>query len=406
MVKQIVDALKNKEIYFAHRTYGKKRFFFSTEDLEFGFTYFLGHVVNGACSIGEMLYIASQYNEKKPETWIAEAENMADRIITRARHSLEKGHKISGRDGLLRASFYYRIATAMISPRNDTDTWREYFKKLRALFKEAAVLFDPVMEYLEIPFEGAVLPGYFWKPDQSNTTRKTLLMIGGGETFAEDLYFYIAPAAIARGYNFLTVDLPGQGGLPLDGIIFRPDMETPMKPVVDYALSRPEVDPERLAAYGISGGGYYVPRAVAYEDRIKACIANSMLYDLDRIFKSSIVQFGDLLKKHDPMTYRIVDMIAWRWGAKNPLDLIAKNRDFKFDPGLITCPTLILIGEGEYQESKEAQRQQHSALEAIQNPHKELVIAPLNEGGGHHVLGENLHLMSQIVFDWLDEVFA
>jgi hypothetical protein len=406
MTSQIVEAIQKGEIFNAHRTYGNRRFFFSTEDLEFGFIYFLGHAPHGACAIGEMLYLADHFDQKRPDTWIAEAASMAERVEARARRSLENGHTLSARGGLLRASYYHRIATAMISPRNETEAWRARYERSRALFKEAAALFDPVMEYLEIPFEGTVMPGYFLKPDRSDTPRKTLLMIGGGETFAEDQYFYVGPAAVARGYNFMTVDLPGQGSLPLEGVVFRPDMETPMKPVVDYALSRPDVDPDRLAAYGISGGGYFVPRAAAYEKRIRACIANSLLYDLDRIFKSSLVQFGDLFKKHDPMTYHIVDMIAWRWGARNPLDLIAKNHDFKFDPGLITCPALIVIGEGEYQGSKEVQRQQHAGLEAIQNPHKDLVIAPLNEGGGQHVLGENLSLMSQIVFDWLDEVFA
>jgi hypothetical protein len=406
MTTQIIEAIRKGEIFHAHRAYGSKRFFFSTEDLEFGFIYFLGHATHGACAIGEMLYLADQYVEKKPETWIEAAVSMADRIEARARRSLENGHIISAREGFLRASYYHRLATAMISPRKETATWRAHFKRSRALFKEAAILFEPAMEYFEIPFEGTVLPGYFLKPNSSDTPRKTLLMIGGGETFAEDLYFYIAPAAIARGYNFMTVDLPGQGGLPLEGVYFRADVEIPMKTVVDYALSRPDVDPDRLAAYGISGGGYYVPRAAAYEKRIKACIANSLLYDLDRILKSSLLQFGDLFKKYDPMTYYIVDMIAWRWGAKNPLGLIPKNKDFKFDPSLIMCPSLILIGEGEYQGSKEAKRQQHSGLEAIQNPRKELVIAPLNEGGGHHVIGENLTLMSQIVFDWLDDILA
>jgi hypothetical protein len=231
-------------------------------------------------------------------------------------------------------------------------------------------------------------------------------MIGGGETFAEDLYYYIAPAAIARGYNFMTVDLPGQGGLPLEGCCFQPDVENQIKVVIDYIYTRRDVDTEKLAAYGISGGGYYVPRAAAFDKRIKACIANSMLYDIGRILKSSMLQFGELFKKHDPMAYYITDMIAWRWGARNPLELIPKTKDFVVDPGLITCPTLIVIGEGEYQGSKEVQRQQHTGLEAIQNPKKDLVITPLDEGGGNHILGENIPLMSQVVFDWLDEVFA
>ena len=406
MANRILEAIREGQVFHAHRTYAQKRFFFSTEDFEFGFIFFLGHASHGACTLGEMLYLADQFDESHPESWISGAIGMADRVESRARTSLRNGHRISAREGLLRASFYHRIATAMISPRKDTKVWRDHHERSRALFQEAAVLFEPALEYLEIPFEGTMLPGYFRKPNQSDTPRKTLLMIGGGETFAEDLYFYIGPAAIARGYNFMTVDLPGQGGLPLEGVTFRPDMDTPMKPVVEYLLSRRDVDPERLAAYGISGGGYYVPRAAAYDKRIKACVANSLLYDLDRILKVSLFQFGELFKKHDPMAYRIADMIAWRWGAKSPLSLIAKCKGYVFDPSLITCPTLILIGEGEYQGSKEAQRQQHAGLDAIQNPQKKLVIVPLNEGGGQHVLGENLSLMSQIVFDWLDEVFV
>ncbi len=228
-------------------------------------------------------------------------------------------------------------------------------------------------------------------------------MIGGGETFAEDLYFHIAPAALTRGYNFATADLPGQGGLPLEGLTFRTDMDVPMRAVVDHLLDRPDVDPERLAAYGISDGGYIVPRAAAYDKRLKACVANSLLYDLNRIFMASVLQFGELFKKHDPMTWYILDMIAWRWGVSNPMGLMAKNRKAKFDPAQLTCPTLIVIGEGEYAGSKEAQYQQHSGLEAVDNDQKALVITPIDEGAGHHVLGDNLPLMSQVVLDWLDE---
>ena len=56
-----------------------------------------------------------------------------------------------------------------------------------------------------------------------------------------------------RGYNFMTVDLPGQGLMPFAGKVFRTDTNVAMKPVVDYILSRSDVDPEYLAAYGISG---------------------------------------------------------------------------------------------------------------------------------------------------------
>ncbi|MGB2963217.1 MAG: alpha/beta hydrolase [Anaerolineales bacterium] len=404
MVSNILETIQKGEVFHAHRTFGKQRFFFETEDLEFGFIYFLGHAIHGACTLGEMLYLVDQYQKGDPQSWIDSAVAMADRIEERSRHSLQGGHTVSARQGLLRASFYHRIATAMISPLTDQPAWEKEFRVSRKLFREAAPLLDPPLEEMDVSFEGTVLPGYF-QAARCDGPAKTLLMIGGGETFAEDLYFYIAPQALARGYNFATVDLPGQGGLPLEGVTFRPDMEVPLKAVLDRLLERPEVDPERLAAYGISAGGYIVPRGATHEKRIKACIANSLLYDLERIMKASFLQFGELFKKNDPLTYLLMEMIAWRWGSNSPWKLIAKNRDCKLDPGLIDCPTLILIGEGEYRGSKEVQRQQHQGLEAIRHPRKELVITPQNEGAAQHVLGENLSLMSQVVFDWLDEVF-
>jgi alpha-beta hydrolase superfamily lysophospholipase len=292
----------------------------------------------------------------------------------------------------------------MISPLTDIESWKKEFQHMRKLFREAAPLLDPPLQMIEVPFEDTVLPGYF-QPAPGNGPSKTLLMIGGGETFTEDLYFYIAPQALARGYNFVTADLPGQGGLPLDGVTFRHDMEKPISAVIDILRERPEVDPERLAAYGISAGGYIVPRAAAYEKRIKACVANSLLTDLERIMKTSLLQFGELFKKHDPLTFRLMEMIGWRWGAKNPWKLISCNKDCKIDMSLVDCPTLILIGEGEYLGSREIKRQQNRGLEAIQHSNKKLVITPENEGAAMHVLGENLPLMSQVVFDWLDEIF-
>jgi alpha-beta hydrolase superfamily lysophospholipase len=345
-------------------------------------------------------------DEKKPETFVAETEAMATRIENRARDSLAGEHTISAREGLLRASHYCRIATAMVSPRKDRLRWEALHLKARSLFREAAPLFDPAIEVVEVPFEGTALPGYFIKAEPSDRPVKTLIMIGGGETFTEDLYFFTAPAALKRGYNFVTFDLPGQGGLPLHGKYFRSDTEVPIRAIVDYVLSRPDVDSERLAAYGISGGGYYVPRACAHDKRIKACVANSVLFDLHRIWKSSFLQFGELFKKRDPLSWMVADMIAWRSGCKNLLDVIPASRDFIVDSATITCPMLILIGEGEYAGSKEAKRQQHACFDALPDSRKKLVIAPHNEGAGHHCLGENLSLMSQIVFDWLDEVFV
>ena len=50
-------------------------------------------------------------------------------------------------------------------------------------------------------------------------------------------------------------------------MVFRPDWEAVIGPVVDFAVTRPEVDPSRIALMGISFGGYLAPRAASGEPR-------------------------------------------------------------------------------------------------------------------------------------------
>ena len=102
----------------------------------------------------------------------------------------------------------------------------------------------------------------------------------GFDGTAEELYFETACFALQRGYNVLIFEGPGQGGvIRVQGIPFRPDWETVVSPVIDYAVRQKEVDVERMALMGISFGGYLAPRAAAFEKRIKACIANGGVYD-------------------------------------------------------------------------------------------------------------------------------
>jgi poly(3-hydroxybutyrate) depolymerase len=54
------------------------------------------------------------------------------------------------------------------------------------------------------------------------------------------------------------------------------------------ALSRAEVDPKRVAIQGISQGGYWVPRAVAFEKRIAAAIADPGVVDVSTSWTASL----------------------------------------------------------------------------------------------------------------------
>jgi pimeloyl-ACP methyl ester carboxylesterase len=106
------------------------------------------------------------------------------------------------------------------------------------------------------------------------------MILGGGDTTCEELFYWGGgAAAVRRGYNAFLWEGPGQvGAYALDPeLTYRPDWEVPTRYAVDYVLSRGDVDAERLALTGHSMGGYFAPRAAAYEKRITAVIANSLL---------------------------------------------------------------------------------------------------------------------------------
>jgi len=375
--------------------------YFKQDEMDFQFRWIMGCQTHQGAEMGECFHVASKIEDGNPISWGQEWFNFAKKVEGRAEEALKKGHNVSAREAFLRARSYYRAALFIMSPKNPL--FPESIFKQRSCFQKAAILFDPPVESIQVPFNGKKLQGYFWPVDNSGKKRKTLLMIGGGETFVEDCWFYIAPAAIKRGYNVIMADLPGQGTTPLDGLYVRPDMEVPMKAVLDYVVSRPEIDADRLAAYGISWGGYIVLRSAIYDKRIKACIANSPLWDLERAFASKPIVPPDVVSSV------VTQQLAWRReGGIHPR--LAKTLEekrklyspFKYDPSKVKCPVLCLASSGEEDEMKaEAQE----AYEVLTNPKKKLVILTEEDGAESHCHGDNLSLMSQVVFDWLDELF-
>ncbi|MEU4125175.1 MULTISPECIES: alpha/beta hydrolase family protein [Streptomyces] len=129
-----------------------------------------------------------------------------------------------------------------------------------ACFRAAAALFTPVIEPVEIPYEDTTLPGYFYRVDDSGTPRPTLIMHNGFDGTAEELHFFGAMAAVERGDNVLAFDGPGMPGpRHHQGPVFRPDWESVITPVVDFAETLPEVDDSRIALVGLSMGGLLAP---------------------------------------------------------------------------------------------------------------------------------------------------
>jgi len=216
----------------------------------------------------------------------------------------------------------------------------------------------------------------------------------------------------------LLFEIPGQRGAmysnPGAELFFRPDTEVPLKYVCDWVLGRADVDPKRLALVGWSLGGYFAPRAAAFEKRIKACIASTTLTnwqnDVLEILGLPVDQPcpRNLESKIDlsTVTSRFIAQgdIRYRHGAGG--GTIAEFVDglSKYNlSGLeekITCPYFNIGGQGEGQLAVDGQK----FYDGLTCPKAQHIIAA-KEGGEAHCGVNNESLEHQIIFDWLDDIF-
>jgi len=264
------------------------------KDTEFAFELrrTLSAAYAGEADLGECLYTASRITDGDFESWYREWYATAEHFKNAGDGSLAQGHNVSARDSYYRAATYYRTAEFFLHGNPSDPRIPETWGKSRDAFVAAAKLDTIPFEVLNIPYMSTTLPGYFYSVDRSGKPRPLLIIQTGFDGCQEELHPY-AMEGIKRGYNVLTFEGPGQGAvIRLQHIPFRADWEKVVSPVIDYAVSRPDVNPDRIALWGISLGGYLAPRAAAYEPRIAAVIADGATYDVGLNLLHGIQQAG------------------------------------------------------------------------------------------------------------------
>ena len=130
----------------------------------------------------------------------------------------------------------------------------------------------------------------------------------------------------------LVFDGPGQGEAEYD-LPIRGDYETVVASVVDFVVSRSELDSTRIGLWGVSLGGYYAPRAAAFEKRVKACIALSGPFDL--------LEGWDRLPELTRETFRVRSHCADETAAKRNAATLSLEGVSKS----IACPLCIVAGK-------------------------------------------------------------
>ena len=192
-----------------------------------------------------------------------------------------RGHRVSAARAYLRAANYFAVAVNAIDGLDSTDQHLPTFRAHRVAWEGFVANTRWPVERIDIPYEGTSMPGWIFRPQASGAVRPTLVMNLGSDEAITGVWSEGAEGALERGYNVVVFEGPGQQSMLFErDIPFRPDWEKVLTPVVDFLLARDDVDADRLCLYGVSQAGYWVPRALAFEHRFAAAIADGGVVDV------------------------------------------------------------------------------------------------------------------------------
>ena len=238
------------------------------------------------------------------------------------------GNKLSAGEHWTRAGVCYHFAK-FVFVEDIVQMKAAHFKAVACRTKALPYL-RPAGERVDIPFEGTHFRGILRKPGGIEKP-PVVIMCMGLDSAKEETDAYEQPF-LARGMAILAFDGPGQGESEYE-LGIRGDYEVAVRAVVDWVEQRSDVDTQRIGLWGVSMGGYYAPRAAAFEKRIKACISLSGPFD----WAANWGMLNELTRE----TFRV----RARQKTQDDARQFAQTLTLKDCASQITCPLFIVAGK-------------------------------------------------------------
>ncbi|WP_233809255.1 alpha/beta hydrolase family protein [Paraburkholderia sp. HP33-1] len=340
-------------------------------------------------------------DDEGTEAFFAAWCEQADTLVELAQEDVEKGRLLSAGKKYGRASTYY--LTAERTQNRDYRPRQVAYSKMLDSFNKFVKFNQENCERVEIPYEGKVLAGLLVKAERTDgSPAPCIAHFNGLDSTKEMIYGAgIAQALARRGISTLMVDQPGVGeALRLHELNAIVESENWAGSVVDYLETRSEIDSNMIGVCAWSLGGYYAPRAAAFEKRFRLCVAWGANFNWGELQRRRLAREGDRPVPH------YWEHVQWVWGKDSLEEFMefAPKVTLEHVIDKITVPFLVTHGSNDRQIPREYAHAQFEG--AVNSPKRELKFFTPREGGIEHVSADNVENARDYIADWISETFA
>jgi 2,6-dihydroxypseudooxynicotine hydrolase len=209
-------------------------------------------------------------------SWADEWESLGRSHEQGGFDALALGRPLDAQRRFLAASSAYNFAQYVVFL--DKERKRELHESCVRAYAQAAPLLEPPAIPFEVMYRRRAMKGYLRVP-RGVRPAPVVVMFHGTNAVKEELHLW-SEALIARGLAVIMFDGPGLGST-----FHRMSTVAEPRPVgvaiLNQIEARPELDPEAVAFFGMSLGGYMAIRMASHEPRIRAVAAVSPPYSAD-----------------------------------------------------------------------------------------------------------------------------